>query len=101
MATLTIDQFRADARLSPDLSRDTEASVRDQYTPEDYPDGTPAGLVYPCGLVIEDWERMPICGGGGETYRYFLLIGNCQWLSNDLAELEPRLYEFYVAEHGG
>ncbi len=60
-----------------------------------------AGFVYEvvigAGLHIEknndSWKSTP-----AEPYAYMLNIGNDEWLSNDLAELERKLYEFAIDE---
>jgi hypothetical protein len=91
---ISFESFQAAARYTSDLSKDEAPEIREQFDADNYAvGGVPAGRVYPGFLTIEDWERAPI-----EGCRYYLIIGNCNWLSNDVAELEAHLFEYYLAE---
>lgn len=53
------------------------------------------GFVYHCGCWIQDNGVDDAVGGA----RFYLIIGNQQWMSNDLAELEEILYyNHYIYE---
>lgn len=93
-----ITQFRAAVRLSPDLSVDTQATVREQYDPNDFEGRVPAGLIYPADLVIEDWEHAPLAGDDGIRYRYYLVIDGREYLGNELRPLEDSLFDFFLSE---
>jgi hypothetical protein len=84
---MTIEQFQATRKLVPDLGTSTDNEALD---------GRP-GYLYEGALCIEthcaDWAGSP-----ADTYQFFLVIGNQEWLSNDLSELEARLYEYAVSE---
>lgn len=90
-----INRFRAAAQSCPDLSKHEDEAVRAQYNPDDFEGPVPAGLVYPGSLVIEDWSHSPQVLDGN---RYYLVIGNCEWVSNDLAPLEDELFDYYLVE---
>ena len=38
-------------------------------------------------------EHAPLAGRNGTRFRYYLVIGNLEWLSNDLRPLEDTLFE--------
>jgi hypothetical protein len=77
---MTLEQFIATRREVDDLRR--EGCYGDNLERE-----TP-GFVYHDGLVI---EKTP-------DGKFYLFIGNADWLSNDVSELERRLYDFAVRE---
>lgn len=62
------------------------------YTPAGYPIG---GFVYWNDLWIEDTRTWSHDDGGG---RWYLLLNRDEWRSDDLAELEARLYEWALDE---
>ena len=90
-----INRFRASAKAYEDLSLCEEPEIKGQYKAEDFiGERVPAGLVYCGGLVIEDWKHAPLEGN-----RYYLVIGNQEYLSNDLAPLEEALFEWHLTEY--
>lgn len=61
------------------------------------PDWSDPGLVYADALHIvktDLWESEFRLGG-----KFYLVIGNMEWQSDDLESLERHLYRFYVMEH--
>lgn len=54
------------------------------------------GYAYLGCLFIEDSHTWPVrCDSQG---RWYLLLGNCEWFSDDLEELERRLFEWSQSE---
>lgn len=84
---MTLEQFQATRTLVADLGGATDNEALD---------GRP-GSLYEGALCIEancaDWAGSP-----ADQYKFLLVIGNQEWLSNDLAELEAHLYEYAVSE---
>lgn len=83
---LTLQQFRATRQFETDLASrfgiDADAVAK-------------AGYVYADECYIELIPNNP-------HGRYYLLIERSDWISNNLAKLEERLYSgWYVHEHAG
>lgn len=86
-----ITQFRAAAAYCEDVTKHEAPEVSDQYTPDMYADDlVPAAWVYPGYLVILDFKE-----DEDNNERYCLVLGNREWLANDLAALEEKLYDYY------
>jgi hypothetical protein len=86
--TMNLEQFQATKKAVPDIG----VAIDDESLK-----GRP-GLVYgDTSLFIEtrcaEWD-----GSRAAAYEFYLCIGNQEWLSNDLSELEERLHDFGVAE---
>lgn len=88
---MTFEQFQASRRHTADLEADLNMSIYDD------PAIKCPGLIYSGNLYIEEvcanWTEEAQKGG-----RYFLVIGNRDWLTDDLELLERELYEFGVSE---
>jgi hypothetical protein len=84
---MTLEQFQASRQLVADIGAVTDTEQLD---------GRP-GYLYADTLWIEthcpEWSGSP-----ADAYQFLLVIGNQEWLSNDLSELEPILYEYAVDE---
>ena len=78
---MTITEFRALGRDVPDLNIYGCTPDADEPSP---------GRLYPCGTYIERVDH--------KKGRWLLTIANDSWLSNDLTDLEVRLYDFAVRE---
>jgi len=82
--------FCAAAAPCDDLAKHPHANVRDWVDPEQtWP---VAGRIYPGELIIEDQ------GSFAPDGRWYLRIGNMEWVNNDLQELERELYSYYLQE---
>lgn len=87
MTKMTIDQFRETKKVMTDLS----VSTKDESQA-----GVP-GLLYCEVLCIETWtEKWK--GSPAAEFEYMLAIGNENYCSNDLADLEQKLFEFADSE---
>ena len=75
----TLDAFRASKRHVSDIQKEIGASLYFGDEAQDVP-----GFVYEGGLYIE--ER-----GDGS---YYLLIERDDWISNDVADLEEKLFDW-------
>ena len=88
---MTFEQFQATRKRTTDLETEINTSIYDD------PSIKVPGLVYLGGLYIEEshsnWTDVAREGG-----KYFLVIGNCDWLCDDLETLERHLYDFAVRE---
>lgn len=73
--------------------QDTRVGVTDLsvHTQDDDLAGTP-GLTYELGGFISEQLNEDVVG------RYHLIIGNLEWLSDSLEELELRLYAYWYVE---
>lgn len=84
---MAIETFRSTRKLVADLGASTDNEALD---------GRP-GYLYDGRLCIEtrcaDWSGSP-----ADAYQFLLVIGNQEWLSNELSELEVHLYEYAVSE---
>lgn len=87
MSDTTFEEFQATRKTVEDLG----SALKDEWL-----FGHP-GLLYLDALYIEtkndSWIGFPI-----EPYQYYLVIGNSDWASDNLEELERKLYEFAVNE---
>lgn len=89
MANMTFDQFRATGKDCADLGGALDDGMWDGIEPG-------RGRLYLDQLYIE--ER-PVAGWpNGRPERWSLLLGRDDWLSDDLIELEWRLYQFALTE---
>jgi hypothetical protein len=70
-------------------------------------DGVLKTLLEPVGIDFDDAPEMTGCVYADRLYisvvdhpqgKYELVIGNCDWLTDDRAALERRLYDFACAE---
>jgi hypothetical protein len=84
--TMTLDAFRATGAPCADLGVPTSDETLSGFP----------GRVYRGGL----WVRERPAGGwpNGRAERWYLLLGNEDWLSDDLPRLEALLYEYGLAE---
>jgi len=87
---MTLDEFRATGRDCDDLGEALQDALWEN-------EPAPArGRLYLDVLYI---ERKPVRGWpNGRPEEWSLLIGRDDWLSDDLTELEAKLYEFAVDE---
>jgi hypothetical protein len=81
---LTYDDFLKTKKRSENLRVDAPAYT-DGYDTTERP--VLKGYVYCDAYVIEELE----------DGRFYLLLANQDWIEPDIAELEPRLYEFVKA----
>ena len=88
-----IAQFKAAATYCEDVTKHEAPEISDQYTPDMYADKAPGAWVYPGFLVILDYPE--------DKQRYCLEIGNSSWMSEDLAILEEKLFEYYRIDMEG
>lgn len=87
---MTLEQFRATAVDCNDI----DAAIADARWDEE--EAPARGKIYLGCLYI---ERRPVAGwANAATEEWHLILGNCEWLSDDLAELEAKLYEFACDE---
>lgn len=90
---MTLEEFRASRKWSDDLALQLDDPALN-WREEDEP--AAEGWVYLDALWIQHrpaagWEN----GAKGE---WNLIIANCDWLSDDLADLEAKLYQFAISE---
>lgn len=87
---MTFEQFQTTRQLCDDLG-DALADARWEGGPK------ATGFLYLGALFIEDvadhWPE-----GTKAEGKHYLIIGNQEWISNDLKALERRLYDFAVGE---
>jgi hypothetical protein len=85
---MSLEEFQATKRIA--TAEDLE---RCGYTDDANPRPGVRGFVYVDHLIIEqvteDWPAKT-----REAGAYYLLIGNLEWITDDLELLEKRLYEF-------
>jgi hypothetical protein len=87
---MTFEQFQSTRVHHDDLG----AALADAHWEGEPP---ASGFVYLNALYIEDvMDHWP--DYTKEVGKYHLLIGNREWVSNDLENLERELYEFAVSE---
>lgn len=60
-------------------------------------DGCP-GIVYGDSKLHIETYRPEWTGTPAAAFQFLLVIGNQEWVSNDLTELEQRLYEYGIDE---
>jgi hypothetical protein len=86
---MTFEEFQATRRPSENLSKDLPGV----YFYNDDP--ISAGFIYLNSLYIEDvhkfWPETAKREG-----KYYLLLERSEWISNDLADLERKLYDFAI-----
>ncbi len=87
---LTFAEFQATGRAVADLVAE---GVEEQPLDDDLPI---PGRVYEGGLHIE--ERPSQGWPNGRPERWFLILSNADWLSDDLEALERELYQYYLSE---
>ena len=89
--TMTLAEFRAAGTDCADLGTALDDAL---WSEEGY---IAVGRIYPGNLWIErmpdNWPLNPDAAG-----KWYLLIYRDDWLSDDLSELEERLYNFGVDE---
>jgi len=86
---MTLEQFRATGHDCDDLGEALNDALWDGIEPG-------RGRLYVDVLYI---ERKPASGWpNGRPEEWSLMLDRDDWLSDDLAELEAKLYEFAVAE---
>jgi hypothetical protein len=78
---ISYDEFLKTKKRSEDLRVDAP-HYAEAYHAEERP--VLKGYVYCDGYVIEELD----------DGRFYLLLGNRDWIETDIAELEPHLYEF-------
>jgi hypothetical protein len=86
---MTLEEFRATRRPSDNLGRDLPGVF---FSDED-PVAT--GFIYLNSLYIENigyWWPIAAKNAG----KYYLLLERLEFFSNDLAELEQKLYDFAI-----
>lgn len=82
---MTLEEFQATGRDCPDLG----AALADECL-----QGAVGRLYSGGSLWIEDTTNWPTDAPGYGHGRWYTLIGNCQYQSDTLIEIEWRLYEF-------
>jgi hypothetical protein len=87
---MTFEQFQATRKASSDLSKDAPDYTYDV-------DAAHTGFVYSGGLCIENvlahWPQKTRDAG-----KYYLVLGNEEFISDDLASLEIKLFDYAVGE---
>jgi len=78
---MTITEFRALGRDVPDLNIYGCTPDADEPSP---------GRLYPCNTYIQRVDH--------KKGRWLLVLGNQDWLTNDLTDLEVRLYDWAIGE---
>jgi hypothetical protein len=85
---MTLEQFQATRKTSDDL-----AAATGNY----YDEGAHTGFLYEGNLCIENvldtWPEATRRAG-----KYYLQIGNQEFISDDLADLERRLFDYGKSE---
>lgn len=89
--TMTLEQFQATRTSTADLESALNTSIYDD------PEIKCPGLIYVGTLYIEEshanWTEKAREGG-----KYFLVINNRDWLSDDVEMLERHLFDYAVSE---
>ena len=88
---LTFEQFLATKKLSANLAADIPHNCWDEAA------GTPEGYTYMGSLYIErvlpHWPEAARKRGG-----WYLIIGNCEYITPTIEPLERKLFEFALSE---
>lgn len=90
MPKMTFEEFQASRREVSDLGAELQDAAFEDC-------GIASGLVYLNTLYIQhvtdNWPQDARARGA-----FYLVIGNAEWISDDLTSLERKLYEFADGE---